>query len=121
MPMLGGSGAAPMAMFRQAVSRPTMSARVAPAVMRIAHGNNFGTAGLNCRLSVLPVRVDAVSGSAVAAGHGPEQGQALIVSVCRLNLLAVADAARSGFRLSGGRDQGGYENGGQNGAQGFIL
>jgi hypothetical protein len=57
----------------------------------------------------------------MAAGEGTEQGQALIVGVRRLNFFAVVDAARSGFRLSGDRGQRGYENGGQNGSQGFIL
>jgi hypothetical protein len=57
----------------------------------------------------------------MAAGNRTEHGQALIVGVGRLNFFAVVDAARSGVRMSGSRDQRGYENGGQNGSQGFIL
>jgi hypothetical protein len=94
---------------------------MATAAMRIAHYDHFSISVPGCCLSVLPIRDHAVSGGAVAAGHGPEQGQALIVGVRRLNFLAVADAARSGFRLSGSRNQRGYENGGQNGSQRFIL
>jgi hypothetical protein len=97
-----------------------MSASMAAAVRRIPHHDHFGIGVPDCCLSVLPIR-DHVSGRAVAAGRGTEQGQALIVGIRRLNFLAVADVARSGFRLCGGRDQGGYENGGQNGSQGFIL
>ncbi len=120
--MLGGSGAAPLAMSRPPVSLPTMAASMVAAAMRIAHSDRFSISGSGCCLGVLPIRDHAVSGGAVAAGQGTEQGQALIVGVCCLNFLAVADAARSGgFRLSGGRDQGGYEYGGQNGSQGFIL
>jgi hypothetical protein len=74
-----------------------------------------------CSLGVLPIRVDAIAGGAVAAGEGTKQGQTLIVGVRRLNFFAVVDAARSGLRLSGDRDQRGYENDGQNGSQGFIL
>jgi hypothetical protein len=74
-----------------------------------------------CSLGVLPIRVDAVSGGAVAAGEGTEQGQALIVGVRRLNFFAVVDAAGSGFRLRRSHDQRGYEYGGQNGSQWFIL
>jgi len=98
-----------------------MPARVAAAVMRIPHRYHFGLGICGCCLGVLPIRVHAVSSGAVAAGEGTEQGQALIIGVRRLNFFAVADATRSGFRLSGGRGQRGHENGSQNGSQGFIL
>jgi len=98
-----------------------MAACMVAAAMRIAHSDHFSISVLGCCLSVLPIRDHAVSGGAVAAGPGTKQGQALIVGVRCLNFLAVADAAGSGFRLSEGRDQGGYEYGGQNGSQGFIL
>jgi hypothetical protein len=111
----------PTAMSRPAVSRPTMTARVAAAVMRIPRHCHVGMDVSGCSLGVLPIRVDAVSGGAVAAGEGTEQGQALIVGVRRLNFFAVVDAARSGFRLRRNHDQRGYEYGGQNGSQGFIL
>jgi hypothetical protein len=91
---------------------------MAPAVMRIRH---FGMCVSGSCLRVLPIRVHADSGGAMAAGEGTEHGQALIVGVRRLNFLAVVDAARSGVRMSGGRDQRGGENGSQNGSQGFIL
>jgi hypothetical protein len=102
------------------MARPTMTARVAAAVMRIPRHCHVGMDVSGCRLGVLPIRVDAVSG-AVAAGEGTEQGQALIVGVRRLNFFAVVDAVRSGFRLRRDHDQRGYEYGGQNGSQGFIL
>lgn len=96
MPMAGGAGAAPMAMSRPVVSRPTMPARVAAAVMRIPHRDHFGMGVSGCCLGVLRIRGHAVSGRAVAAGEGTEQGQALIVGVGRLNFFTVIDAARSG-------------------------
>jgi len=98
-----------------------MPARVAAAVTRIPRHCHVGMDVSGCRLGVLPIRIDAVSGDAVAASEGTEQGQALIVGVRRLNFFAVVDAARSGFRLRRDRDQRGYENDGQNGSQGFIL
>ncbi|MGH6853290.1 MAG: hypothetical protein ACREDJ_08890, partial [Methylocella sp.] len=100
------------AVFHPAVPRPTMPARVSAAVMRFRRRGHFGMGGSGCCLGVLPIRVHAVSGGAVAAGDGTEQGQALIVGVRRLNFFAVVDAARNGFRLSGDRGQRGYENGG---------
>lgn len=75
-----------------------MTARVAVAVMRIPRHRHVGMDVSGCRRGVLPIRVAAVSGGAVTAGKGTEQGQALIVGVRRLNFFAVVDAARSGFR-----------------------
>jgi hypothetical protein len=125
MPVRGGSGPVPMAvsLSRPAVSRPTVSARVAAAMVatRNRRRGHSGICVSGCCLGVLAIRVHALSGGAVAAGQGTEQGQALIVGVRRLNFFAAVDAARSGFRLSGDRDQRGYEKGGQNGSQGFIL
>ena len=121
MPMLRGSSAAPMAMSRPAVSRPTMPARVVAAATRTTHRDHFGMGVPRFCLGVLPIRIHAVTGCAMAAGEGTEQGQALIVGVGRLNFFTVVDAARSGVRLSGSRDQRGGENGSQNGSQGFIL
>jgi hypothetical protein len=72
-----------------------------------------GICGSECCLGILVIHGRAISGGAVAAGERTEQGQASIVGVRRLNFFAVVDAARSGFRLSGGRDERGYENGGQ--------
>ena len=112
----GGLGPVPMAMSRPAVSRPTVSARVAGAMLvaRIPRHGHPGICVSGCCRSVLAI-------PAMAAGEGTEQGQALIVSVRSLNYFAVVDAARSGFRLRGDRDQRGYENGSENGSQGFIL
>ena len=94
---------------------------MAAAVMRIRHHDHFGMGVSWCCFRVLPIRVLAVPGGAMAAGEGTEHGQALIVGVRRLNFFAAVDAARSGFRMSGGRDQRGYENGGQKESQGIIL
>jgi hypothetical protein len=94
---------------------------MAAAVMRIRHRDHFGMGISWCCFRVLPIRVHAVPGGAMAAGKGTEHGQALIVGVRRLNFLAVVNAARGGIRLSGSRDQRGGENGGQNGSHGFIL
>src|ERR1700730_2116321 len=101
MPVRGGSGPVPMAVSRPAVPCPTVSARVAGAMVatRNRHCGHSGIWVSGCCLRVLPI-VHAVSGG--AAGEGTEQGQALIVGVRRLNFFAVVDAARSGFRLSGG-------------------
>jgi len=74
MPMPGGAGSVPMAVSRPAVSGPTMPARVAAAVLRIPHGDHFGIGGSGCCLGVLPSRVHAVPGGAMAAGEGTEQG-----------------------------------------------
>ncbi len=94
---------------------------MAAAVTQIRHRDRFGMGLSGSCFRVLPIRVHAVSGGAMAAGEGTEYGQALIVGVRRLNFLAVVDAARSGVRMSGSCDQRGGENGGQNGSQGFIL
>ncbi len=82
------------------------------AVMRIPRHGNFSISVSGCCLGVLPIRVDAVSGCAMAAGNWTEHGQTLVVGIRSLNFFAVVDAARSGFRLSGDRGQRGYENGG---------
>jgi hypothetical protein len=95
-----------------------MPARVAAAVRRIRRHGHFGMGVSGCCFGVLPIRVDAVS---VAAGNRTEHGQALIVGVSCLNFFAVVDAARRGIRLSGDRNKRGYEEGSQNGSQGFIL
>ena len=121
VPMPGGSCPVPMALSREAVSRPAVPARVAVAVMRFPrHGHlDMGVSGYCLR--VLAIHVRACASPAVAAGHRAEYGQALIVGVGRLNFFAVVDAARSGFRLRGDRGQRGHENDGQNGSQDFIL
>ncbi len=82
------------------------------AATRIPSHGHLGMGVSGCCLGVLPIRVDAVSGCAMAAGNRTEHGQTLVVGVRRLNFFAVVDAARSGFRLSGDRGQRGYENGG---------
>jgi hypothetical protein len=121
MPVPGGSGPVPMAMSRPAVSRPTTLACMAAAMVAspIPRRGHPGICISGCCVGPLVIRAHAISGG--AAGEGTEQGQALIVGVRRLNFFAVVDAARSGVRLSGDRDQRGNENGGQNGSQGFIL
>ena len=91
---------------------------MAAAVMGTCHRDHFGMGVSGSCFRVLPIRVHA---DAMAAGEGTEHGQALIVGVRRLNFLAVVDAARSGVRMSGSRNQRGGENGSQNGSQGFIL
>ena len=91
------------------------------AAARIRRRGHPGMGVSGCCPGVLPIRGHAISSGAVAASNRAEQGQALIVGVGRLNFFAVVDAARSGFRLSGGRGQSGYENGGENGSQGIIL
>jgi hypothetical protein len=88
---------------------------------RIRRRGHKGICVSGCCLRVLAIHVRAGTNPAMAAGEGTEQGQALIVGVGRLNFFTVVDAARSGVRLSGSRDQRGGENGGQNGSQGFIL
>ncbi len=91
------------------------------AVTGIRRRECFGVDVSGCGLGVLPIGGHAVSSAAVAARNGAEQGQALIVGVGSLYFFAVVDAARSGLRLSGGRDERGYENGGHNISQGLIL
>src|SRR3984893_11104153 len=108
MAVRSGSGPVPMAvsLSRPAVSRPTVSARVAGAMAtRNRPRGHSGFCVSGGSLGVLVVPVPAISRAAVPAGEGTEQGQALIVGVRRLNFFAAVDAARSGFRLSGDRDQ----------------
>jgi len=88
---------------------------------RIRRRGQKGICLSGCCLRVLAIHVRAGTSPTMAAGNRTEHGQALIVGVRRLNFLAVVDAARSGVRLSGSRDQRGGENGGQKGSQGFIL
>ncbi len=88
--------------------------------MRIRRRECFGVDVSGCGLGVLPIGGHAVSSAAVAARNRAEQGQALIVGIGSLYFFAVVDAARSGLRLSGARDERGYENGGHNGSQGLY-
>jgi hypothetical protein len=66
------------------------------AAPRIRRRDHFGMGVSGCGLGVLPIRGQAVSIGAVAAGNRAEQGQALIVGVRSLNFFTVVDGARSG-------------------------
>lgn len=135
MPVRRRCRVVPMAISRPAISgpampgrmmsRPTVAAGVA-AIMGIAQilfgsRRDLGTGVFTGRACVLASGVPTIACGTMAARDGPEYGKALIIGIRRLNFFAIVDAARSGHRTGGGRDQGGGENTVQDKSQGFIL
>ncbi len=74
MPVRDSANLGPFAMSRPAVSRPTMPARMAAAVMRIPYRDHFGMGVWGCSLSVLLSRVRACPSLAMEAGNRTEHG-----------------------------------------------
>ena len=135
MPVRRRCRVVPMAISRPAISGPAMPGRMmsrptvaagVTAIMGMAQilfgsRRDLGTGVFTGRACVLASGVPTIACGTMAARDGPEYGKALIIGVRRLNLFAIVDAARSGDRKSGDRDQRGGENSSQDGSQGFIL
>lgn len=105
--------------------RPTVVAGVvanmAMAQILVGSSRDLCIGAINGRARVLALAVPTIPRGTMAARHRTEDGQALIIGISCLNLFAIVDCPRSGYRTGGGRDQGGGENTVQDRSQGFIL
>ncbi len=110
-----------VAMSRPTVSHGTMAATMATAQIFIRRGRDLGIGTRGCHPLVLIARIGSFPRDTMGARHWPKHGQTLVIGIRRLDFFALINAARSGVRTRGNRDQGGGENTEQGQSQGFIL
>jgi hypothetical protein len=120
-----------MAMMRKAMCRAAMSCPMVPrgsvaAAMATARiflrgGCNLGIRVRGRHPLVLIVRIGSFPRNTMGACHWPKHGQTLVIGIRRLDFFALINAAWSGVRTRGSRDQSGGENTEQSQSQGFIL